>query len=306
MELFRCLMKDSLWRIHMKNSYRLSNGAFGRETEDEKVKPQKIIFLSAEGNETEREYFDGISSHRKALGINGLINVHVLRRRSKDTNSAPRQVIELLEEYLALRNSNEEIIDDIPGDIVSKYGEDFVRHYLDNDGSLTKAEINRFTTDLFKMGYDIHYRQYLKSHNNGEDEFAILIDRDAQTHSKSNMLECIQYCKEKHYTFYVVNPCFEFWLLLHLCDVKQEYSERLNDIKENKKVSSKHTFVSKELSSKAHHGKDNIHFKQNYLPYVNKAIERAKEFACNEDELIDNIGTNVWKLIERLKSFNND
>ena len=35
--------------------------------------------------------------------------------------------------------------------------------------------------------------------------------------------------------------------------MKKEYSDRLNDI--NKKVSSKHTFVSKELSNKAHHGK---------------------------------------------------
>ena len=43
-----------------------------------------------------------------------------------------------------------------------------------------------------------------------------------------------------------------------------------------------------------------------YSPYANKATERAKEFVCNEDEIMDNIGTSVWKLIESLKSFGND
>lgn len=288
----------------MRNNYRLSLNAFKRESDEEKVKPQKIIFLSVEGNDTERKYFEGISAYRKSLGINALVNVHVLGRRKNDTNSAPKQVIDLLEEYMELRDEKEEtLMNDVPKDIIEKYGEDFIKRFLDNDTSLTKAERNSFITDLLKMGYDIHYRQYLKSYDSKMDEFAILIDRDMQTHSRSNMIECIKYCKEKNYEFYVVNPCFEFWLLLHLCDVKKEYAEKINEIRENKKVSSNHTFVSKELSNKAHHRKNNINFEQNYLPHVNEAIDRAKEFASEEDDLIDEIGTNIWKLIEKMKDF---
>ena len=44
-----------------------------------------------------------LSKYREELGINALVNVEVLERRSSDTNSAPSQVIELLEEYLRLR-----------------------------------------------------------------------------------------------------------------------------------------------------------------------------------------------------------
>ena len=46
----------------MKNKYRLSSDAFERETEEEKIQPQKIFFLSVEGNATEKEYLEGISA----------------------------------------------------------------------------------------------------------------------------------------------------------------------------------------------------------------------------------------------------
>lgn len=247
--------------------------------------------MSVEGNETEKEYFEGVSANRRYLGINAVVDVEVLNRRRKDTNSAPWQVVELLEEYLRLRESGSEtLIQDIPEEFIQKYGEDFIQNFLDNGEDITKRQRNEFVTDLFKIGYDINYRKYLQKYNSDLDEFGILIDRDMQTHSEANMLECIKYCKEKNYNCYIVNPCFEFWLLLHLSDVKEEYSDRLPDIKENKRISQNHTFVSKEVSLKAHHGKSGINFKKNYMPYIDMAIIRAKEFASDEAELVDSIG----------------
>lgn len=288
----------------MKNKYRLSSNAFERETEQDKIEPQKIFFLSVEGNETEKEYFEGISANRHHLGINAVVDVEVLNRRRKDTNSAPWQVIELLEEYLRLRESgNETLIQDIPGEFIQKYGEAFIQNFLDNGQDITKRQRNEFVTDLFKIGYDINYRKYLQKYNSDLDEFGILIDRDMQTHSEANMLECIEYCKEKNYSCYIVNPCFEFWLLLHLSDVKEEYSDRLSDVKENKRISQNHTFVSKEVSLKVHHGKSGINFKKNYMAYIDTAIARAKEFASDETELVDSIGCNIWKLLEAMKNY---
>lgn len=74
-------------------------------------------------------------------------------------------------------------------------------------------------------------------------------------------------------------------------------------IKENKKVSDSHTFVSKEVSNKAHHGKSRIIFKKNYMPYVDDAISRAKEFTSDEVKLIEEIGCNIWKLLESMKNY---
>ena len=46
----------------------------------------------------------------------------------------------------------------------------------------------------------------------------------------------------------------------------------LDKIRENRKVSKTHTFVSKELSLRVHHGKKGISFKENYLPHIEDAM----------------------------------
>ena len=74
-------------------------------------------------------------------------------------------------------------------------------------------------------------------------------------------------------------------------------------IKENKKVSDSHTFVSKEVSNKAHHGKSGINFKKNHMPHVDDAISRAKKFTSDEVKLIEEIGCNIWKLLESMKNY---
>lgn len=286
----------------MTNRYRLSSSIYDRETEAEKEDLQKIIFLSVEGNVTEKEYFEGVSANREKLGIDSRIDVEVLKRRSKDTNSAPQQVVELLEEYIRLREyGKEKLIEDIPETFVERYGLEFIQQYLSDSDKLPKKKRNLFVTDLMKIGYDINYRKYLNKYNSELDEFCILIDRDIQTHSEINMQACIDYCKEKGYKCYIANPCFEFWLLLHLSDVEVEYSEKMELIKENAKVSSNHTYVSREVSDKVHHSKSGINFKKNYLPMIDVAIERAKKMPSDEIALINNVGCNLWKLLENMR-----
>ena len=56
------------------------------------------------------------------------------------------------------------------------------------------------------------------------------------------------------------------------------------------------------LELMAHHGKKGIHFKENYLPNVDMAIQRAKCFANSEEELVRDIGCNLWQLFEKMKS----
>lgn len=288
----------------MTNKYRLSATVYEREDESQKIEPQKIYFLSVEGNLTEKQYFNGISRYREKLGINARVDVEVLKRGRKDTNSAPQQVIELLEEYLRLRElGKENLLDDIPEEFIETYGVEFIKEFLENPESISRKNRNQFITDLSKLGYDINYRKYLQKYNNELDEFAILIDRDMQTHSEVNMKSCIEYCNEKGYSCYIANPCFEFWLLLHLSDVLEEYGDRMDKIKQNQKVSDNHTFVSKEVSDKAHHGKSGINFKVNYLDKVNLAVDRAKGFVSDTEGLVDEIGCNLWELIESMKAY---
>ncbi len=288
----------------MHNKFRLMSSAYDREEENQKEILEKRIFLSVEGNETEKKYFDGVSKNRKSIGINAKIDVEVLGRGRRDTNSAPAQVIELLEEYIRLREQNEEdILKELTDQFKETYSLDFIKQYLENPEKITRRQRNMFVTDLKKIGYDINYRKYLKKYNRDLDEFAVLIDRDKDTHSEVNLEECISHCKVCGYGCYIANPCFEFWLLMHLADIEKEFAGRLDKIKENEVMSNKHTFVSKEVSNRAHHGKDHINFVKNYLPYIDKAVEQAKKFPGDERELLDHIGCNLWKLMEELKMY---
>ncbi len=288
----------------MYNRYRLTSTVYDREDEAQKIIPEKRVFLSVEGNVTEKEYFDGLSKHRVKIGINAKVDVEVLRRGKKDTNSAPQQVIELLEEYVRLREQNEDdILQEVSEQFKEQFSLDFIKQFLDTPDKLPKKQKNLFATELKKIGYDINYRKYLKKYNNERDEFAVLLDRDMQTHSESNMSECIKYCRDNGYKCYIANPCFEFWLLMHLADIEAEFGNQLDKIKENKKVSEQHTFVSREVSNRAHHGKSGINFARRYLPYMDKAVIQAKKFPDDEYELVDSIGCNLWRLIEELKNY---
>lgn len=287
----------------MKNKYRLSSAAFERETDEDKEELEKIYFISVEGNRTETEYFKGISDNREYLGMSARIDVKVLGRSRKDTNSAPEQVIELLEEYLSLRAlGKENLIEEIPEQFVKEYGTEFIEKYLEDPQKIPRKKRNAFATELMKIGYNINYRKYLNEYNHKLDEFCILIDRDKGTHPEADMLARINYCREKKYKCYIANPCFEFWLLLHLSDVEKEYADKMEQIRENKIISDHHTFVSGEVSKKARHGKKGIHFKENYLPFVDTAVQRAKSFASDEEKLVKQIGCNLWQMPEEMKN----
>lgn len=120
--------------------------------------------------------------------------------------------------------------------------------------------------------------------------------------------------KRRDTVFFVTTPCFEFWLLLHLVDVRNEYAHNLQEFRDNANKSNKHTFTSYEVSRLAHHSKgitEDI-FKRNYLLKVNYAIRQAKEcFSTDIDELIGNdvshdtkkgkLGSNLPALFELLR-----
>ena len=287
----------------MVNKYRLSSKSYDRETPNEQITPKKIYFISVEGVATEVEYLQGLSDYRTELGINALVNIEVLRRKTKDGYSAPEQVIELLEEYLSLREAGNNIFSDIPDEIKNNFSPDFIQLYIETPESISPKERNRFELALRKTGYDLAYRKYLSKYTSNLDEFCILIDRDAGSHSSEDMNVILQYCKEKKYRCFITNPCFEFWLLLHFSDVYEEYLDQFDLIRENKKVSNAHTFVSNELSAKAHHGKKGIAFKEKYLPHIEEAIIRASKFASDNEALITDIGCNIWILIKEMQSF---
>ena len=300
------------------NKYRLHSNDMFQRREEGLLDVDKVVFLSVEGNDTEVDYFNNLEKFRKELGINSMVHVHVLGRAKRDTNSSVEAVLELLEEYIELRKENG-LPQSLRNSIPSKYSNDFILSYLHNeigDCALKKE----FEKDLEMAGIDYSYSLFLKKYkcnnsDNDNDVFGIVIDRDWQTHTPEQLKMVYEKCKNNGYMFFISNPCFEFWLLLHLKNVKIEYASQLNDFLKNEKVSSKHTFTSKKISELANHSKtiSTSTFQKYYLPNIDVACDRAyKYFTVDCDELIGankgdeselgSLGTNLPKLFSVLKN----
>lgn len=284
----------------MSLPYRLgSNSMFTRPNENT-IDPKRVIFLSVEGTNTEIAYFNHVERNRKALGIDAIVHIEVLRKY--DTKSDPDNVLELLEEYVQFRESNlyEEEIEALR---LKSYTTEFIRSYLDNPSSLSKKDRHRFEAVLRDEHIDLLYLNFLSKYHGEDDKFGIVIDRDQRSHTVEQMARVIKKCDSKSYLWYITNPCFEFWLLLHVSDIKTEYSDSLEDILDNKVDEKGNSYVSNLLHAKTGQRKtiQAKIFEQFYLPNINSAIERAKAFA-SKNELIDNIGSNLGDLFPLLRT----
>ncbi|MGL5355333.1 MAG: RloB family protein [Cetobacterium sp.] len=89
-------------------------------------------------------------------------------------------------------------------------------------------------------------KRYMQENGIKNDELCMVIDRDPNNFFESQFDKIVQECKKNKYFLAITNPCFEFWLLLHF-DISF-YSNI--ELLQNKIISNKHNFISKELSNK--------------------------------------------------------
>lgn len=283
----------------MSLSYRLGSRSLFVRTQEDTIEPKRVVFLSTEGTKTEVQYFRYIEQYREQLGIDAIVHIEILKRF--DTNSAPENILELLEEYVQFRQNKmfEKVIDSLS---LKNYSTEFIKSYLESPSSLPQKKCNKFKAVLQEENIDLLYLDFLSKYHGKDDVFGIIMDRDCGSHSVKQMNSVVKKCKERNYLCYITNPCIEFWLLLHISDVISEYSELLEDILANKLDEKKNSFVSNLLYEKTGQRKaiQAKTFKKFYLPNIDLAIERAKGFAPSE-QLLEKIGSNLWELIELLR-----
>lgn len=289
----------------MSNPYRLrSSDLFTRIDDDAKVTPLRIVFLSVEGNATEIDYFKHIDKFRAQLGINAMVRVEVIRRANSDTKSDPQSVLSLLEEFVDLHDNGADV-SRFEGLLPSGYDVAFVRNFLTNPESIPPSIVDDFQSKMRGKSLDIAYLKFISDCDKQQDEFCLVVDRDSGNHSAEQLNDIFTICNEKGYRLFITSPCFEFWLLLHLCDIKATFADKLEVIRKNPKVSNKHSFVSDAVLRIAGHSKNisESTFKREYLPKVDYAVEQAKYFDMNISSLIDSatIGTNLVELISLLR-----
>jgi hypothetical protein len=160
-----------------------------------------------------------------------------------------------------------------------------------NDETDTKSHPNHVIELLDER------KEYWKEHGIEANELWMVVDRDKQNVSEEQLNTIIDKCNQEGYNLALSNPTFELWLLMHISDL-QEYSNV--DLLNNKKVNRSRRFIEKELSTILKgYNKKNLRFER-FEGGIKDAIHRAKGLQTNNESLIEELGTSVCLLVEKL------
>lgn len=144
--------------------------------------------------------------------------------------------------------------------------------------------------DRYKEKYDLE-----------EDELCLIIDRDRKSFHEDQFDEIMKKCNDKKYSLYLSNPCFEFWLLLHLIEEELSDDEKIKLIS-NDKISPSVNYIDTKLTELIGFTYDKkINF-DTYKLGVRKAIENSKNYEEELVKLKTTLGTNLQNLIGKIIS----
>jgi len=143
-----------------------------------------------------------------------------------------------------------------------------------------------------------------KGFKDSYDHVWIVVDKETQKSKKINLNEAIEICDTQNYNMALTNPTFEFWLLLHIVDISQYDTNRLNEIAENKKINKKKKkrFLEKKLSEILG-GYNKSELKQEDFISLEKilfALKQEEFIAIEINDIKKNIGSNIGKLIHEI------
>ncbi len=135
-----------------------------------------------------------------------------------------------------------------------------------------------------------------------DDELWMIIDTDRW----KTIGEICELCSREGNMFAAVsNPCFEFWLLLHVKDIN-EYSEaeRLA-ILANAKVTNRKNVVDVKLTEVLGSYNKSNPLPGRFLPHLDVAVIRAKALDAAGETFPSNLGSHIYKLIEKIRVVEN-
>ena len=295
---------------------------------------QRKYFLICEGDATEVQYFDGINNNKARLGIDKLIDIRpVLRSYNEMGWTNPKKLLDRFIECYDDENDGALSVGLFTGRIVDFLEEDglfvnsvytqemiysiLIRWFatkksLSVDDDITdieevSEEVRRLLKRELKIEKSVEgISAYLKRQNityeEGFDKICLIVDRDKSSFVSNPYNDQFEYvketCHERGFGFYLTNPCFEFWLLMHFDEVF-EYDKEV--VAENPKVSNKTRYLENELRKFIPgYKKSRIRFDL-LRDRVWKAIENERHFCEDIEGLKSNVGSNIGLLLEEIK-----
>lgn len=288
-----------------------SNNPFeSREIRPAKQMKKKIFFVF-EGEETERIYFEKIKLIIDSSSESHIPELYIFDRILKNKSNqlyVTENIKECLDHGKNLRENNG--FEDLYA-LVSQFEEDTDFSYDDLIKSLESffegrpkiIEAISKTEKVVEVVEQIDALSNISTYKKGFDNICIILDRDKKSFTERQLESVIEICKENNFFLGLTNPCFEFYLLLHLSD-GSDYS--VKDLLENKKITTKKTYAHVALMQEyIKITTDKIYKKSKYDPglflsRIDDLYENSKEFPINIDNLNSNVGSLIPEMLEEL------
>lgn len=303
-----------------------------RTTGNVESEPRKKYFLVYEGEKTELIYFDAVNDLRDAIGINPLIELTPLIRSFSEAGwSNPKQILDRVIQAVTEGQSGEityvtlidrvidylleeELINSTPqarsiAKILQWYykKENQILHSVVSDLDQACEIITSFLNKASCIATisedipDIIKSQQL-TYAEGFDKICLIVDRDRE--SFICKLDNDQYgyvwqtCERRKMGFYVTNPCFEFWLLLHFDQVHNLDTDALLN---NPKKTRKRRYAEHELHKLMPGFQKSAYDAHELVGKIDVAIKNEKQYCENIEKLEHTIGSNLGQLIEEMR-----
>lgn len=314
----------------MRERTKFATRAKTKESDEAKKK----YFLVYEGEESEVIYFDAVNDLKQEIEINPIIELKPLIRSYSETNwSNPKKildrVIQNIEEsktgiitYETLINrvidylKEEKIITTSKAQANSVWSVLKWHYEIEMKESLTNEVMNfeEACQDVCKcLEKEMNFANILTdiseiienqkiTYEEGFDKICLIVDRDKDSfvsNPKNNQFQyVVDTCRQKNFGFYLTNPCFEFWLLLHFDEVFDLDKDKLL---ENKKETSKRTYSENQLRNIFPKYKKASYDAHTLVKSIDKAIENEKKFCEDIEQLECNVGSNLGLLIQEMR-----
>ena len=294
----------------------------------------KKYFLVYEGSDTEDLYFEGIQEQRQKVGIDPLIElVPIVRSYSEEGWSNPKKIFDRMLQYLQESETGavsyetlmnwimdylyeEEILK--TSKVESKNMWETLKWICQEKLQVSESDIVENLNETCKQ-FAVYFKEASTidalvdnvpriienraiTYDENVDKICFIFDRDRDSfvvHSGKNQYEdVLNICRKRKFGFYLTNPCFEFWLLLHCDDVSDLDEDMLLD---NPKVRAKRRYTEQKLREKMPKYRKSVYDTNWFIERINIAIKNEKNYCENEEELEHSVGSRVGILIQELR-----
>lgn len=294
----------------------------------------KKYFLVYEGSDTEDLYFEGIQEQRQKVGIDPLIElVPIVRSYSEEGWSNPKKILDRMLQYLQESETGavsyetlmnwimdylyeEEILK--TSKVESKNMWETLKWICQEKLQVSESDIVENLNETCKQ-FAVYFKEASTidalvdnvpriienraiTYDENVDKICFIFDRDRDSfvaHSGKNQYEdVLNICRKRKFGFYLTNPCFEFWLLLHCDDISDLDEDMLLD---NPKVRAKRRYTEQKLREKMPKYRKSVYDTNWFIERINIAIKNEKNYCKNEEELEHSVGSRVGILIQELR-----